>query len=301
MKLRWSRRPYCADCTDAPGCAHCPKPKTVTVRRDAAGRYFVSFTVEEARRAPALRVAGCTMAPNPVVAVDLGLKAFVTDSSGHTVAPYRALARRLRGLRRAQRVLNRRRRGSGRWRAQRRRVARLHARVADARSNFLHHVSRRLVDENQAIVTETLNVRGMLRNRRLARAIADAGWGELVRQVRYKAEWAGRTHVAVDPWFPSTRRCSECHTIRDGLTLADRRWRCERCGAEHERDVNAAKNLAQEGLRVLNEQRPGGTRLRRVEGGTPGAVAALAATEPAPGETRTDSTGPRRYGTAEAA
>ena len=291
VKLRWSRRPYCADCTDAPGCAHCPKPKTVTVRRDAAGRYFVSFTVEEALHASALRAPDCAVAPNRIAAVDLGLKAFVTDSSGNTVPPYRALARRLQQLRRAQRVLSRRRRGSGRWRAQRGRVAKLHARVADARSNFLHHVSRRLVDENQAIVTETLNVRGMVRNRRLARAIADAGWGELVRQVRYKAEWAGRTHIAVDPWFPSTRRCSACHTIREGLTLADRRWRCERCGAEHDRDVNAAKNLAQEGLRVLNEQRPGGTRLRRVEGGTSGDVAALAVSEPAPGETRTDPAG----------
>ena len=294
LKLRWSRRPYCADCADAPGCAHCPKPKMVTVRRDAAGRYFVSFTVEEAL----LRAAGCMIVSTPIVAVDLGLKAFVTDSSGNTVAPYWALARRLRGLRRAQRVLSRRRRGSGRWRAQRERVAKLHARAADARSNFLHHVSRRLVDENQAIVTETLNVRGMLRNRRLARAIADAGWGELVRQVRYKAEWAGRTHIAVEPWFPSTKRCSACQAIREGLTLADRRWRCERCGAEHDRDVNAAKNLVQEGLRLLNERRPGGTRLLRVEGGTSGDVAALAATEPAPGETRTDSTGPTRYGTA---
>ena len=155
VKLRWSRRPYCADCTDAPGCAHCPKPKTVTVRRDAAGRYFVSFTVEEALHAPALRAPDCAVA-NRIAAVDLGLKAFVTDSGGHTVPPYRALALRLQQLRRAQRVLSRRRRGSGRWRAQRGRVAKLHARVADARSNFLHHVSRRLVDENQAIVTVSL-------------------------------------------------------------------------------------------------------------------------------------------------
>ena len=307
VKLRWSRRPHCVDCTDAPGCAHCPKPKMVTVKRDAAGRYFVSFSVEEAPRAAARRAQRCATAPNRIVAVDLGLKAFVADSSGRTVAPYRALARRLRGLRRAQRVLSRRRRGSGRWRVQRQRVARLHARVADARSNFLHHVSRRLVDENQAIVTETLNVRGMVRNRRLARAIADAGWGELLRQIRYKAEWAGRTHLAVDPWFPSTKRCSACHAIRQGLTLADRRWRCPACGVVHERDVNAATNLAQEGLRLLNEHRPGGTRLLRVEGGTPGDVAALAATGPAPAETRTDpaglspATGRVRYGTGRAA
>ena len=169
-------------------------------------------------------------------------------------------------------------------------------------ANFLHHVSRRLVDENQAIVTETLNVRGMLRNRRLARAIADAGWGELVRQIAYKAEWAGRVHVRVDPWFPSTKRCSACHAVRDDLTLADRRWRCQRCGTGHDRDVNAARNLAQEGQRLLNEQRPRGLgRSMRVEGGPSGGVPAQAVNEPAPGETRTDSTRMKRYGTAEAA
>ena len=295
LRLRWSHRPRCSECTDAPGCPGCPKPKMVTVKRDAAGRWFVSFMVEEA-----LRAAG--PAPNPVVGVDLGLKDLLTDSGGGRVAPFGALQRRLRGLRRAQRVLSRRRRGSGRWHAQRRRVARLHARVADARANFLHHVSRRLVDENQAIVTETLNVRGMVRNRRLARAIADAGWGELVRQIAYKAEWAGRVHVQVDPWFPSTKRCSACHAVREDLTLADRRWRCRGCGTGHDRDVNAARNLAQEGLRLLNEQRPRGLgRSMRVEGGPSGGVPAQAVNEPAPGETRTDSTRLKRYGTAEAA
>ena len=159
------------------------------------------------------------------------------------------------------------------------------------------------MNENQVIVTETLNVRGMIRNRRLARAIADAGWSELVRQIGYKAEWAGRDHIAVGQWFPSTKRCSACHEIREGLTLADRRWRCEACGATHDRDLNAAKNLAQEGLRLLDEQRPGGARLLRVEGDTSGTVPARKGpdSEPASDETRTDSTEPRRYGTAVAA
>ena len=99
-------------------------------------------------------------------------------------------------------------------------------------------------------------------------------WSELVRQIGYKAEWAGRTHIDVDRWFPSTKRCSACHEIREGLTLADRRWQCEACGATHDRDLNAAKNLAQEGLRLLDEQRPGGARLLRVEGDTSGTVPA---------------------------
>ena len=103
------------------------------------------------------------------------------------------------------------------------------------------------MDENPVLVTETLNVGGMMRNRCLARAIADAGWGELRRQIAYKAQWAQRTHVEVDRWFPSTRRCSACHAVREGLTLADRHWRCGACGAEHDRDINAARNLEQEG------------------------------------------------------
>ena len=294
LKLRWSHRPHCPTCTNAPGCPRCPKPKMATVRRDGAGRYFVSFSVEEPRRA-------ALPAPRPIVAVDLGLTDFLTDSDGNTVKPYRALASRLSQMRRAQRTLSRRRRGSGRWRAQRQRVGRLHARVADARANFLHHVSRRLVNENQVIVTETLNVRGMIRNRRLALAIADSGWSELVRQIGYKAEWAGREHIAVDQWFPSTKRCSACHAVREGLTLADRRWRCDECGAEHDRDLNAAKNLAQEGLRLLDEQRPGGARLLRVEGDTSGTDSARPGSGPASDETRTDSTRKRQYGTAVAA
>ena len=294
VKLRWSHRPHCPDCTNAPGCERCPKPKMVTVRRDAAGRYFVSFAVDEPRREYA-------PAPRSIVGVDLGLKDLITGSAGGVVKPYRALARRQAQLRRANRALSRRKRRSGRWHAQRRRVARLHAKVADARANFLHHVSRRLVNENQVIVTETLNVRGMVRNRRLARAIADAGWGELVRQIGYKAEWAGRHHVQVDPWFPSTKRCSACHAVREGLTLADRRWRCEACGAVHDRDLNAAKNLAQEGLRLLDKQRPGGARLLRVEGETSGTEPARPVSSPASDEARTDSTGSGRYGTAVAA
>ena len=155
VRLKWSRRPHCPDCTEAPGCPRCPKPKMVTVRRDAAGRYFVSFMVEETL--PASRSAP---APNPIGAVDLGLSSFIVDAEGHRVAPLRALQRRLHRLRRADRVLKRRRRGSGRYRAQQQRIARLHAKVADARANFLHQVSRRIVDENQVLVTETLNVRG---------------------------------------------------------------------------------------------------------------------------------------------
>ena len=301
LKLKWSRIPRGV-------------PKMVTVKRDGAGRYFVSFAVE----APATALPA---APNDAIGVDLGLSALLTDSDGGQILPLRPLRHRMRQLRHAQRVLSRRRRGSGRWARQRRRVARLHARVADARANGLHQVSRRLVNENQVIVTETLNVRGMVRNRRLAGAIHDAGWAELVRQIAYKADWAGRVHVAVDPWFPSTKRCSACRAIREDLTLADRQWRCEACGADHDRDVNAATNLLDEGLRLhraaeLPDERDGprgAGATMRVEGANPrdGAAslqpASRAAPKRAPRETRTDPAGLSpatrrvRYGTGRAA
>jgi len=151
-------------------------------------------------------------------------------------------------------------------------------------------------------LAETLDVCGMMRNRCLARAIADAGWGELRRRIAYKAQWAQRTHIEVDRWFPSTKRCSGCHAVQEGLTLADRHWRCEACGAEHDRDVNAARNLEQGGLRLLTGQRPAGPgRLMRVEGNTPGPPPARSGSGSVPDEARTDSTRPRRYGTAEAA
>ena len=268
-----------------------------SVTRDAAGRYFVSFMVEEA-----LAASRSAPAPKAVGAVDLGLTSFCVDTDGNRIPALRALSRRLRQLRRADRVLKRRRRGSGRYRAQQQRIARLHAKVADARANFLHQVSRRIVDENQVLVTETLNVGGMMRNRCLARAIADAGWGELRRQIAYKAQWAQRTYIEVDPWFPSTKRCSACHAVHAGLTLADCHWRCGNCGAEHDRAVNAARNLEQEGLRLLSGQRPAGSgRSMRVEGSTPGLLPARSGPGPVPHEVRTDSTLTRRYGTAEAA
>ena len=131
------------------------------------------------------------------------------------------------------------------------------------------------------------------------RAIADARWGELRKQIAYKAQWARRTHLEVERRFPSPRRCSACHAVHAGLTLADRHWWCDACGAEHDRDVNAARNLEQEGLRVLSGQRSAGPgRSMRVEGNTPGLLPARSGRGSVPDEARTDPTRPRRYGTA---
>jgi putative transposase len=223
LRVRWSRRL-------PPGC----DPSTVTLTRDAAGRTFVSLLVDE------------VIAPLPPVdrttALDLGLSAWLTTAEGEKVANPCYFARHQRQLARAQRSLNRKHKGSNNRRKARARVARMHARIADARKDSLHKLTTRLVSENQAIALERLHVTGLLRNHHLAKAITDASWGELVRQITYKARWYGRQVVQASPWFPSSKRCSACGQVRVNLPIAVRRWTCI-CGAEHDRDVNAAINL----------------------------------------------------------
>ena len=227
VKLKWSRRPHCPRCTDEPGCPRCPKPRMVTLRRDAAGRYFVSFMVEEAL--PASRTAP---APKAIGAVDLGLTHFCVDADGNRIPPLRALSRRLRQLRRADRVLKRRRRGSGRYRAQQQRIARLHAQVADARANFLHQVSRRIVDENQVLVTETLNVRGMMRNRCVARAIclrSSPHPASAIARARHRLGISPRTlSVSITrAWLPSTIRRDTGGRTLESFWRKDTRWQSD--------------------------------------------------------------------------
>lgn len=218
-------------------------PSSVTVSRDPAGRYFVSLTCEiEKEPLPTT---------NTSVGVDLGVTDLVVTSGGFKSGNPRHLDADLYRLRKAQRRLSKKQKGSQNYRKQRQRVARLHARIADKRKDFLHKLSRRIVDENQVIAFETLAVKHMQKNGSLARHIADASWSELVRQVQYKAEWAGRTVVQIDRWFPSSKRCSDCGYLSPKMPLDIRTWRCPDCGSIHDRDVNAAKNIRTVGLTGL--------------------------------------------------
>ena len=234
-------------------------PKLVTVSRDTAGRYWASFAVEEAIAAP-------PPAPRPSVGLDLGIAHLATLSTGEALENPRHLPARLASLERLQQRLARQCRGSARRTRTRARIARLQARIADCRREHLHRLSHRLVHENQVIAVEDLNAEGMGRSARgtrdapgrnvrakaeLNRSVKDAAFGELRRQLQYKAVWYGRTVVVIDRWFPSSKRCSACGNRHEGLRLSERRWRCAACGAEHHRDVNAAKNIEAEGLRIL--------------------------------------------------
>jgi putative transposase len=153
-------------------------------------------------------------------------------------------------LAKAQRRLAKKQRGSRNRNKARRKVARIHARIADRRRDFLHQLSTRLIRENQTICVESLQVKAMVKHPTLAKAIHDVGWGELVRQLAYKAQWYGRTLIAVDKWYPSSERCSDCGHVLGSLSLDVRHWTCLECGAVHDRDVNAAQNVLAAGLAV---------------------------------------------------
>lgn len=218
------------------------RPDMVTLSRDAAGRYHVSFSVEvEISLLPSVQRS---------VGVDVGLTHLATLSGGEKIANPKRYHARLRYLRQQQRCLARRQKGSRRREKQRLRVARAHAKVRQERQAALHRLTTRLVREYDLICIEDLNVKALARGRN-ARAIHDAAFSEVRRQLAYKSDGYGKILVEVDRWYPSSKTCSQCQYTLDELRLQQRQWRCPRCGFCHDRDVNAARNLLAEGLRQL--------------------------------------------------
>jgi putative transposase len=218
------------------------RPDMVSLLRDARGAYYVSFRAE--LPCPSLPGTG------DLVGVDLGLTYLATLSTLEKIPNPRHYQRRLRYLRQQQRCLARRQKGSNRREKQRVRVARAHARVREARQYSLHALTTRLVREFSVIAIEDLNVRALARGRG-ARAIQDAAFGELRRQLRYKSEWYGPLLLEVDRWYASSKHCSMCRFKLDELRLDQRQWTCPKCGTCHDRDINAAQNLLTQGMRQL--------------------------------------------------
>lgn len=231
LDIRWSRPlPEGAD------------PSQVTVSRNARGQYHISILVEE------------TIEQYPTtdttVGLDAGLTTTGTLSTGEKITNPKHEKRDRQRLARAQRSLSRKQRGSSNRDKAKAKVAKIHGRIADRRRDHLHKLTTRLVRENQVIAIEDLNVRNMVSNHSLARAISDASWAEMRSMLEYKADWYGRQVVAVDRWFPSSKMCSACGALQQSMSLNVREWSCS-CGATHDRDVNAAKNIRAEGLSVL--------------------------------------------------
>ena len=218
-------------------------PAMVIVARERDGRWYVTFTVDAARPEP-LPAAG------RAVGVDLGVTDFAVTSDGGRIANPRHLQRRARNLARYQRRLARCQNGSDNRAKAKVKVARAHRKVRNARQDFLHKTSTHLVRDHDVIVIEDLNISGMVRNRRLARAIADCGWGEFRRQLEYKCQRYGRELVVIDRWYPSSKTCAACGHLLAELSLSTRHWTCPSCRARHDRDINAAKNILAAGLAV---------------------------------------------------
>jgi putative transposase len=214
---------------------------SATVSRTAQ-RWFVSFTVETGRAVPARHPR-----PGSVIGVDLGIKTLLTgvDDGGKviTVAGPKALRSSLHRLRRASRAHSRKAPGSANRRKHAARLARIHARVANVRADALHKATTGLARRYETVVAEDLNVAGMTRNRRLARAISDQGFGQARCMLGYKTAWNGGTLILAGRWYPSSKTCSGCGTVKTKLALSERAYHCENCGLDLNRDVNAARNL----------------------------------------------------------
>lgn len=231
-------------------------PSTMTISLEPDGTWWVSLRVE-------MEVA-TAKGGRDAIGLDLGLTHYATDDLGNKVDAPKPLRKARKRLVREQRRMARKRKGGRNREKQRRRVARVHARVRNVRRDFQHRLSSKVVAENQVICLETLNVSGMMRNRRLSRAIADCGWSEFVRQVEYKARWRGRTVVRLDRWEASSKTCSCCGHRLEELDLGVRVWTCPSCASVHDRDVNAAINIRAAGLAVLaQEQNACGAGVRR--------------------------------------
>jgi putative transposase len=218
-------------------------PTMVTVCREPDGRWYVTFAADTSPPPP-------LPATGHAVGIDLGLASFAVTSDGRQIANPRHLDRKARSLARYQRRLARCRKGSANRAKAAAKVARAHRKVRNARQDFLHRATTGLVRENDMIVIEDLNVSGMVRNHRLARAISDCGWSEFRRQLAYKCERAGRQLVVTGRWFPSSKTCSACGYLLAKLSLSARHWTCPSCGARHDRDLNAAQNILAAGPAV---------------------------------------------------
>jgi putative transposase len=211
------------------------KPSSVTIIQDTTGRYFASFVVEVSEEVAPQTVDSC--------GIDLGLAHFCILSTGEKIENPRLHKKMLRKIKLANRRLAKAKIGSNRRKKRKLKLAKLHAKVKDARTDFLHKLTTRLVRENQALAVEDLNVAGMIKNRKLSRAISDAGWSKFKTMLRAKCDKYGRDLTIVDRWYPSSQICSCCGKSGGKKELDVREWECLFCNTIHDRDINAAENL----------------------------------------------------------
>jgi putative transposase len=219
--------------------------KSAAISQMPSGKYFVSVLVEQSKDAPLPQ-------NNNVYAFDLGLKEFLIDNNGNHIKNPEPLYRYQQKLARLQRQIAKKKKGSKNWQKQRIKIAKLHEKISNIRTNFQHELSSGIINENQVIISEDLNVKGMIKNPKLAKRISDVAWSEFCRQLDYKAKWYGRTYHKIDRWFASSQTCSECGSKNKEVKLLSiREWVCKNCDTAHQRDENAAKNIAAKGIMEL--------------------------------------------------
>jgi putative transposase len=220
-------------------------PSTVTVKLEPSGRWFVSLLIDD----PTVEALPPT---DKTVGIDVGVSSLFTTSDGDKVANPKHFNRLYQKLKSAQKELSRKTKGSNNRYKARLEVAKIHAKIKDARTDFLHKLTTDLVKANSIIAIEDLAIRNMVKNHKLARSISDAAWGEMFRQLEYKCEWYGRKLVKIDRFFPSSKRCNHCGFVMDKLPLDIRSWDCPSCMTTGiDRDINAGKNILAAGLAVI--------------------------------------------------
>lgn len=223
------------------------KIKSANISQEPSGKYFISILVDEIYNETPLRV-------DSKVGIDLGIKDLLITSNGDKFENIHILKKYENKLIKQQQRLSRKVKGSNNRNKQRIKVARLHEKIRNIRLDYLHKITHKLINENQVIVSEDLSVNKMMTEHRLAKLIQDCGWYELTRQLQYKAEWSARQYIKIGRYVPSSQACSCCGYINpDVKDLSVRKWVCLKCGTEHDRDINAAKNILAEGLKQLTK------------------------------------------------
>ena len=234
------------------GLVHCKRHrdfegdiKTVTVSRNPDGKYFVSVLIDDGKANPE------SVPVDKAVGIDVGLTHCAITSDGSKFTNPKFFVKCQRNLKRKQQKLSRKKKGSQNRKKAKLAVAKVHSKIARCREDFLQKLSRKIVNENQVIAVENLNIKGMVKNHNLAKAISDVGWGMFCTMLKYKAESEGKQYIEIDRWFPSSKTCNVCLNQVEHLTLDVRAWTCKNCGTHHDRDVNAAINIRNEALRIL--------------------------------------------------
>jgi len=232
--------------------------KSATISKNILGRYYISIICKvDIEHLPKL---------DTQIGIDLGLKEFCVTSDGEFVSNYRHLRKCEDKLKKTQKILSRRTKGSKNRFKQQKKLFKIHEKIRNQRLDFLHKLSTKIINENQVICLEDLQVKNMVKNHRLAKSISDVSWSKFVELLKYKSEWYGRTLVQVGKFYPSSKTCSVCGNIKKDLTIKDRKYNCSSCGTIIDRDYNASLNILTEGLRILNKnRRDGGVSLLNIQ------------------------------------